>query len=324
MAHHDGFIQHQLFENGVPVDDTFARLIAAIDPTEFQSCFLEWMQDVYQVTKGEVIALDGKTLRGSYDRNDRQSALHLISAYASANQWVLGQLKTERKSNEVTAIPALIQLLELRGALVTIDAMGCQTQIAEAITHKGGDYLLAVKGNQSRLHQAIQVSFEPIRRASIDKKEWVLEKQKGRVESRTCYVLSAQALSGDFSSWNQLTSIVMVESFRAARGQRPELTYRYYISSADLTAERAGDAIREHWGIESMHWSLDVSLQEDACQIYRDHAAENLAGLRRMALNILKAEPTPISIPKKQKRCLMKPAFLERALLAGFESMVKK
>ena len=172
----------------------------------------------------------------------------MISAYASANQLVLGQLKTARKSNEITAIPELIQRLELRGALVTIDAMGCHTQIAEAITHKGGDYLLAVKGNQSRLHQALQAAFEPIRRAPISQKESVLEKQKGRVESRTCHVLNAQALSGHFNDWLQLTILVMVETFRASRGQPPALTYRYSISSADLTAERAGDAIREHWG----------------------------------------------------------------------------
>ena len=178
----------------------------------------------------------------------------MVSAYASANQLVLGQLKTDTKSNEITAIPALIQMLDLRGAIVTIDAMACQTKIAKAITHKGGDYLLAVKGNQGKLAAALQAAFAPHRRAPIDTSACQIEKQKSRVEARTYHVLSANELVGDFSRWRELTSIVMVESYRAGKGKEPELEYRYYISSAELTPEKAGDAIRAHWGIESMHW----------------------------------------------------------------------
>ncbi|MCM0151757.1 ISAs1 family transposase, partial [Photobacterium galatheae] len=155
LGHHEWFLKQNLFENGVPVDDTFARLIASIDPAEFRDCFLAWMKAVHKLTCGEVVAIDGKTLRGSYDRDDRQSTIHMVSAYASANQLVLGQLKTDNKSNEITAIPALIKMLDLRGAIVTIDAMACQTKIAEAITSKGGDYLLAVKGNQGKLAAAV-------------------------------------------------------------------------------------------------------------------------------------------------------------------------
>ncbi|MDW2144743.1 ISAs1 family transposase, partial [Vibrio sp. 1833] len=150
-----------------------------------------------------------------------------------------------------------------------------------------------------------------------------IEKQKGRVEARTCHVLKASELEGDFSMWSGLTSIVMVENYRVAKGKAPKLEYRYYISSADLTAEQAGNAIRAHWGIESMHWILDVSMREDACQIYRQNAAENLAGLRHMALNMLRAEPSKISVPMKQKRCMMNPGFLEQVLVAGFKSMTK-
>jgi len=323
LGHHEWFLKHNLFENGVPVDDTFARLIASIDPAEFRDCFLAWMKAVHKLTSGEVIAIDGKTLRGSYDRDDRQSAIHMVSAYASANQLVLGQLKTENKSNEITAIPALIKMLDLRGAIVTIDAMACQTKIAGVITSKGGDYLLAVKGNQGKLAAAVQAAFAPYRRAPVDEATCQIEKQKGRVQARTCHVLNASELEGDFSAWSSLTSIVMVENYRATKGKEPELEYRYYISSAELTPEQAGNAIRAHWGIESMHWILDVSMREDACQIYRENAAENLAGLRHMSLNMLRAEPTKISVPMKQKRCMMNPAFLEQVLLAGFASMAK-
>ncbi|UXI04095.1 ISAs1 family transposase [Photobacterium sp. TY1-4] len=323
LGHHDWFLKRSLFEKGVPVDDTFARLIASIDPAEFRDCFLAWMKAVHKLTCGEVVAIDGKTLRGSYDRDDKRSAIHMVSAYASANQLVLGQLKTDNKSNEIIAIPALIKMLDLRGAIVTVDAMACQTKIAKAITSKGGDYLLAVKGNQGNLAAAVQAAFTPYRRAPLDKTTCQIEKQKGRVEARTCHVLNARELEGDFSTWSGLTSIVMVENYRAAKGKEPELEYRYYISSAELTPEQAGNAIRAHWGIESMHWILDVSMREDACQIYRENAAENLAGLRHMALNMLRAEPTKISVPMKQKRCMMKPAFLEQVLVAGFKSMAK-
>jgi len=323
LGHHEWFLKQGLFENGVPVDDTFARLIANIDPVEFRDSFLGWMNAVHTLTCGEVVAIDGKTLRGSYDRDDRQSTIHMVSAYASANQLVLGQLKTNKKSNEITAIPELIKMLDLRGAIVTIDAMACQTKIAKAITSKGGDYLLAVKGNQGKLSAAIQTAFAPHRRAPIDKTTYQIEKQKGRIEARTCHVLKASELEGDFSTWSGLASIVMVENYRVAKGKAPVLEYRYYISSADLTPKQAGNAIRAHWGIESMHWILDVSMREDACQVYRQNAAENLAGLRHMALNMLRAEPTKISVPMKQKRCMMNPRFLEQVLVAGFKSMTK-
>ncbi|MBE4609773.1 ISAs1 family transposase, partial [Vibrio navarrensis] len=214
LGHHEWFLKQGLFENGVPVDDTFARLIANIDPAEFRDCFLGWMNAVHTMTFGEVVAIDGKTLRGSYDRDDRKSTIHMVSAYASANQLVLGQLKTDDKSNEITAIPELIKMLDLRGAIVTIDAMACQTKIAKAITSKGGDYLLAVKGNQGKLSAAIQTAFAPHRRAPIDKTTYQIEKQKGRVEARTCHVLKASELEGDFSTWSGLASIVMVENYR--------------------------------------------------------------------------------------------------------------
>jgi predicted transposase YbfD/YdcC len=322
LGHHDWFLKQHLFEQGVPADDTFARLIAAIKPEEFRECFLAWIKAIHRLTAGEVVAIDGKTLRGSYGRDDRYSTIHMVSAYASANQLVLGQMKTDKKSNEITAIPALIKLLDLRGALVTIDAMACQTKIAKTLTSAGADYLLAVKGNQGKLEQAIQNAFKSCRQAPLISEKCQTEQHHGRIESRTCHVLCAKQLDGDFSAWDGLKSLVMVENYRAQKGKAPEVERRYYISSRELTAEQAGQAIRAHWGIESMHWILDVSLQEDACQIYRKNAAENLAVLRHMALNMLRAESTKISVPMKQKRCMMNPAFLERILLAGFTSLV--
>ena len=322
LGHHDWFLKQNLFEQGVPADDTFARLIAAIKPCEFRECFLAWMKAIHRLTAGEVVAIDGKTLRGSYDRDDRYSTIHMVSAYASANQLVLGQLKTDKKSNEITAIPALIKMLDLRGALVTIDAMACQTKIAKTITSAGADYLLAVKGNQGKLEQAIQNAFKPCRQASLISEKCQTENHHGRLESRSCHVLCAKQLDGDFSAWDGLKSIVMVENYRLQKGKAPEVERRYYISSKVLTAEQAGQAIRAHWGIESMHWILDVSLQEDACQIYRKNAAENLAVLRHMAVNMIRAESTKISVPMKQKRCMMNPACLERILLAGFTSLL--
>ena len=246
----------------------------------------------------------------------------MISAYASTNQMVLGQLKTNDKSNEITAIPELIQMLDLRGALVTIDAMACQTKIAKAIVQQGDDYLLAVKGNQERLAKAVRAAFSSHRQAAVDMDQWQTEKHHGRVESRTCHVLSAEQLEGNFSSWTGLSSIVMVENFRAEKGKKPTLEYRYYISSKALTAVETSQAVRAHWGIEAMHWILDVTFGEDTCQIYRENAAENVACLRHMSLNMLRAESTQISIPMKQKRCMMNTGFLESVLLAGFASVV--
>ncbi len=311
LGHQRWFRQYGLFEKSIPVDDTFARLIAAIEPHAFRECFLSWMRAVHQLTQGEVVAIDGKTLRGSYHWADRFSTIHMISAYASANQLVLGQLKTNDKSNEITAIQALIEMLELRGALVTIDTMACQTKIANTIIAQGGDYLLAVKGNQGSLAKALSL---------IDRRHWT--RRTGRWNTITDGGNRAPAMSrvaGQLSAWVGLNSLVMVESFRAEKGKALTLEYRYYISSKALTPEQA--AIRAHWGIEPMHWMLDVSLRGDACQIYRENAAENLAGLRYMALNMLRAEETKVSVPVKQKRCLMHPEFLERVLLAGFSAL---
>ncbi|MGO4999265.1 ISAs1 family transposase [Oceanisphaera sp. W20_SRM_FM3] len=323
LGQHEWFVEQGMFEEGVPVDDTIASIISSIKPELFQACFIEWMQSVHQLTDGELVAIDGKTLRGSYSRENRNATIHMVSAYSSANKLVLGQVKTDSKSNEITAIPELLKMLDLRGALVSIDAMGCQTKIAHGIVTQGGDYFLAVKGNQSKLAKAVKNAFVVQRAVGLDGDKLKTEVHHGRVESRRSYVLDADVLNGDFSRWTGLKTVVMVESFRAEKGTPVQLSYRYYISSKEMDEEQVANAVREHWGIESMHWMLDVSMQEDACQIYKGNGAENLACLRHMSLNMLRAEPTKLSLVGKQRRCWMKMEHLEKVLIAGISSMVK-
>lgn len=319
LGHHEWFKRNGMFVNDIPADDTIARIISKIEPGPFHTCFINWMSAVNSLTKGQIVAIDGKTLRGSYNRDDRASAIHMISAYASSNKLVLGQLKTEEKSNEITAIPELIKLLDIKGALVTIDAMACQTEIAKTIIEQDADYLLAVKNNQGKLRKAVEQAFAKQRASKPENLK--TEQGHGRIEVRQSYVLSSETLEGNFSRWKGLKSVIMVENFRYHKGKVAELEYRYYISSKLLSAEQAASAVREHWGIESMHWVLDVTMAEDACQIYKDHGAENLSCLRHMGLNMLRTEPTNLSIVGKQKRCMMNTAMLEAVLSAGLNAV---
>lgn len=321
LGHHGWFKRNGMFINDIPADDTIARIVSRIEPESFHECFIKWMSAVHALTNGQVVAIDGKTLRGSYDREDRASTIHMISAYACTNKLVLGQLKTEQKSNEITAIPELIKLLDIKGALVTIDAMACQTKIAKTIVEQGGDYLLAVKQNQGNLRKAIERAFSKHRDSKPQDIEF--EKSHGRIESRKCYVIDSNKLDGEFSKWKGLEKVVMVESFRYEKNRSIELEYRYYISSKKLSAEQAASAIREHWGIESMHWVLDVTMKEDECQIYKDNGAVNLSCLRHIGLNMLRSEPTKLSIVGKQKRCMMNTTMLEAVLSAGLCKVVK-
>ena len=322
LGHHEWFKRNSMFLHDIPADDTIARIISRIEPESFHTCFINWMSAVHTLTEGQVVAIDGKTLRGSYNREDRTSTIHMISAYASANKLVIGQHKTDQKSNEITAIPELIKLLDIKGTIVTIDAMACQTDIAEAILDKQADYLLAVKNNQGTLRKAVEKAFAQQRAATLELLN--IEQGHGRVEVRQSHVLNSEVLDGDFSRWKGLKAIVMVENFRYSKGKTPTLEYRYYISSKLLSVEQAANAVREHWGIESMHWVLDVTMAEDACQIFKDHGAENLSCLRHIGLNMLRAEPTKLSIVGKQKRCMMNTSMLEAVLSAGLTTLDKK
>ena len=318
-AHFNWLREKGLFTSGLPVHDTIARLISRLDPEQFQQCFSKWMLAVSEQTNGQLIAVDGKVLRSSYSRDDRKSTIHMVSAFATANGVVMGQVKTDAKSNEITAIPELLNALELKGALVSIDAMGCQTNIAKTITDRKADYLLAVKGNQETLYNAVQTQLKPV----IDDPIVCIEKGRGRKEARAYAVLPANELTEEFAHWPGLKTLGVAMGYRLAANGKESLEHRYYISSAELNKEQFADAVRGHWGIEnSLHWVLDASMNEDECQIYRGDAAEVLACMRHIALNMLKAEKSKkASIRRKQKIAAMNSAYLERVIVAGFKAV---
>lgn len=282
--------------NGIPSRDTFRRVFGIIDPEKFQECFLSWIEAVGVTTDGQVIAIDGKTLRRSFDRRNGKSALHLVSAWATTNHLTLGQVATSEKSNEITAIPALLEILDSNGAIITIDAMGCQKEIAAKIRDGGGDYVLAVKDNQPSLHEDIERWFTESMEDESLKVEFDFtestEESHGRKEIRHYYIAEAGDSISHREQWKDLLTIGAVVSHRMV-GEHQSKEYRYYISSMECDAERFANAVRGHWGIEnSLHWVLDVTFDEDRCRIRDEKGRENFAMLRRLAVSLLKNEPT--------------------------------
>ena len=282
---------------GIPSHNTFGRVFAIISTRLFQSCFQKWIQEVFEITDGQVIPIDGKTVRRSHNKKSDKSAIHMVHAWASANGVLLGQLKTKEKSNEITAIPELLKLLEVKGCIITIDAMGCQRDIAEAIIEKEAEYILAVKGNQEKLEEAIKNTFdEAIKKDFEDMKHstnQTVDEKHGRTEVRTCYVLPILYLLGaeEFKNkWKNLTSIILIISERTIDG-KTTVEHRFYISSLKKSAKIISSAIRKHWSVEnSLHWSLDVAFREDQCRVRIGEAAENFSLLRKIALMYLKNE----------------------------------
>jgi predicted transposase YbfD/YdcC len=307
--------------NGIPSHDTFARVLARLKPDELQHCFLRWMQAVSEVTQGEVVAIDGKTLRRSFDRASGKSAIHMVSAWASANRLVLGQQKVDEKSNEITAIPALLQLLELKGCIVTIDAMGCQKAIARTIIAQDADYVLTLKANHSVLYEEVQRFFAWAQQrqfADVPHEYYhTLDGNHGRVEERRYWLVADLAWLTAKSEWAGLQSLGMVERQRTVAG-KTTVEVHYYLTSLAGSGQQFGEAVRTHWSVENgLHWVLDVAFQEDQSRLRRDHAAENVAVLRHLALSLLRQESTCTNgIKVKRLKAALDEDYLERVLLA--------
>jgi predicted transposase YbfD/YdcC len=306
--------------NGIPSHDTFGRVFARLDSEQFQRCFVNWVQEVCEVLKGQVVAVDGKTARRSHNRTIGQDAIHMVSAWATESQLVLAQTKVDDKSNEITAIPVLLDVLALSGCIVTIDAIGCQKEIAAQLVGQGADYVLALKANQGTLYSDVQDLFtdaQAIDYADCDHHKTV-DKGHGRIEIRECWTAAEPDYIASLykpEQWPGLQTVAMVRSERR-RGEDAETQTRYYISSLPSDAPQVLGAARGHWGIENgLHWVLDVTFREDDSRIRTGNAAQNMAILRHMALNLIKQEQsTTRSIRGKRLRAGWDEDYLARVL----------
>jgi predicted transposase YbfD/YdcC len=305
--------------NGIPSHDTFGRVFARLDPEQFQACFRRWIQTVAQRTNGQIMPIDGKTLRHSYTPGDPKSAIHMVSAWATHNRLVLAQVKVDDKSNEITAIPALLELLAIAGCIVTIDAMGCQKTIVSAIRAKEADYVIAVKGNQPHLLEDIQQIFQSILQEATQAPDtsYVVRQSTdhGRDVIRQIWTTSRLDTIRNKEDWEDLRTIGMIITERVTAATS-RIEARYYIGSIKNDAEIFGDAVQTHWEIENcVHWSLDVAFREDQSAIFKDHAPENMAVLRHMALNLLQQETTmKRSMRRKRLRAGWDEEYLEKVL----------
>jgi len=308
-------------ENGIPSHDTFGDVFNAIDGEAFQRSFIRWVEAVFTVTKGQVVAIDGKTARRSHDKSIGKDAIHMVSAWANANGIVLGQRKVDDKSNEITAIPELLDLLSITGCIVTIDAMGCQKKIAQKIRDKQADYVLSVKENQGNLYQDIEDWFAYADQVDFKNIEHDYDKQvskgHGRVEIRQCWVIAdpvAFEYIRHYEGWADLKAIVRVHRERRLPEKVQQET-AYYITSLDTDAQNILNATRSHWSIEnSLHWVMDVTFREDESRIRTGNSPQNMAVLRHMALNILKKDKSKGSLKQKRYKAALDDTFLLKLL----------
>lgn len=281
--------------NGIASHDTFGRVFAALDPDALEAVLQAFVRDLAGEEAGKHIALDGKTLRRSFDRAAAHKAIHMVTAWVYENHAAFGQVKVDDKSNEITAIPQLLRLLHLQDATVTLDAMGCQKAIAKQIVEGGGDYVLGLKGNQGTLHEEVGEFFDDVLVRGLDApldSHRTLEKDHGRIEERTVWLSRDVGWLRDTNEWPGLRGLVAVQSKRTVNGETTT-ERRHYICSGERTAQEVGEFIRHHWRVENeLHWVLDVAFREDLCRVRVQHAAENFARIRRVALTILKQDKT--------------------------------
>jgi len=308
--------------HGIPSHDTFGRVFALIDPEQFQACFRGWIAAVEERTEGEIIALDGKQLRRSHDKAEGKKAIYMVSAWASENSLVLGQQKVDDRSNEITAVPQLLEMLEVSGCIVTTDAMNCQVETAKKVIENDADYVFVVKDNQPRLLEAIQGLFD-----DPDEMRWVdtdydrtTDGNHGRIETRKCWTTSDPeylAYIASLADWPGLQSIGMIEAKRRTK-EGTSVKRRYFISSLESNAKRLLHAIRTYWGIENkLHWVLDLAFREDESRVRKGNGPENFAVLRHIALNLLRHEDTAnISIRAKRKKAGWDNDYLLKVLTA--------
>jgi len=297
---------------GIPSHDTIRRVFMLLESESFEQCFKSWTDSLAKKQKG-VVAFDGKTLRGSHDRSKGKSPIHMVSAWSAANGIVLGQIAVGDKSNEITAIPKLIKILDLKGLIVTIDAMGTQTKIAESIKENGADYILALKGNQGYLKELVESGFQ---NRNADLYYETIEKDHGRIETRKCHVINQiEWMDEEKERWRDIKSIIKIDSIREIQNNKTEET-RYYISSLKDNAELISNSIREHWGIENkLHWSLDVTFREDESRKRAGKTAKNFTVVRRIALNLLRTcDELKISLKRKRLKAGWDEGYLRTLL----------
>ncbi len=315
----DWFGQFLALPHGTPSHDTFARVFAQLDARQFEQSFLSWVQALSDTFSGEIIAIDGKTLRRSHDRYLGRKAIHMVSAWASEQHLVLGQVQVDEKSNEITAIPELLRLLDLSDCIITIDAMGCQRAIAKEIVAKGSDYVLALKANQNQMYERAQTLVAHAQtpaglRQVPQQRHMVWDKGHGRIEQRICIGLDLSHWLFFFDpkgEWSHLRTLIHVER-RCQQDGAVAVDTRLYISSLPCNAPLLQRAVRWHWGVENcLHWVLDVAFREDDCRIRKGHGAHNFSILRRLALNLLRQDKTTrLGIKNKRLRAAWDPSYL--------------
>lgn len=307
--------------NGIPSHDTFRRVFLLLNPDAFEACFIQWVDGLVEASEGRLVAVDGKSLRGSFDRANAKTAIHMVSAWCDSNELVLGQVATDEKSNEITAIPRLLKLIDIDKAVVTVDAMGCQKEIAQTIVQEGGDYVLQLKGNQGGLHEeTVQLFDQCLREDCLGisyTTAMTMNKGHGRIERRTIWATEDTHWFAEREKWANLRSLIRVLCERTVDGQTSR-EYHYYISSLPAAdPERLLNYVRGHWSVENrLHWSLDISFADDERRTRTGHGAENASRLSRIALNLLKAEKTrKASLKAKRMMCGWDHNYLLKVLL---------